>query len=225
MQLDAAMGSTMTERFNVAGAMLVKLFGRPRRGGRGVRQPGRPGPRHRRHDRDVRVDAVHRADLAGVAGHRGRLRARRAAGHRRHLQDRHAGRAGRADRPAVRADHVAVQRPGRRHDRAGQLRPGLRGARPEAADRGRAGRRAAAQPARHAPAIEFDHVRFRYPTASEVSLASLESIALPVPERTDANADVLRDISFHAPGRQAHRAGRPVGRGQDHDHRTGGQAL
>ena len=29
MQLDAAMGSTMTERFNVAGAMLVKLFGKP----------------------------------------------------------------------------------------------------------------------------------------------------------------------------------------------------
>ena len=29
MQLDAEMGSTMTERFNVAGAMLVKLFGRP----------------------------------------------------------------------------------------------------------------------------------------------------------------------------------------------------
>src|ERR1700689_1406564 len=29
MQLDAAMGSTMTERLNVAGAMLVKLFGKP----------------------------------------------------------------------------------------------------------------------------------------------------------------------------------------------------
>src|SRR5580692_3974178 len=29
MQLDAQMGSTMTERFNVAGAMLAKLFGRP----------------------------------------------------------------------------------------------------------------------------------------------------------------------------------------------------
>src|SRR5262249_49291467 len=29
MQLDAEMGSTMTERFNVAGAMLVKLFGQP----------------------------------------------------------------------------------------------------------------------------------------------------------------------------------------------------
>src|SRR5580693_8407135 len=30
MQLNAEMGSTMTERFNVAGAMLAKLFGRPR---------------------------------------------------------------------------------------------------------------------------------------------------------------------------------------------------
>jgi len=29
MQLDAAMGSVMTERFNVAGAVLAKLFGRP----------------------------------------------------------------------------------------------------------------------------------------------------------------------------------------------------
>ncbi|MFY9928338.1 MAG: ABC transporter transmembrane domain-containing protein, partial [Streptosporangiaceae bacterium] len=29
MQLNAEMGSTMTERFNVAGAMLVKLFGKP----------------------------------------------------------------------------------------------------------------------------------------------------------------------------------------------------
>src|SRR5215510_10818822 len=30
MQLDAQMGSTMTERFNVAGAMLAKLYGRPK---------------------------------------------------------------------------------------------------------------------------------------------------------------------------------------------------
>jgi len=55
---------------------------------------------------------------------------------------------------------------------------------------------AAAMPA---PTIDFDHVWFRYPTAAEISLASLESIALPVPERTDANAEVLRDITFHAP--------------------------
>jgi ATP-binding cassette, subfamily B, bacterial len=49
-----------------------------------------------------------------------------------------------------------------------------------------------------APAVEFDRVCFRYPTASEVSLASLESIALPLPERAD-NGWTLRDVSFCAP--------------------------
>jgi ATP-binding cassette subfamily B protein len=49
-----------------------------------------------------------------------------------------------------------------------------------------------------APEVEFDRVTFRYPTASEVSLASLESIALPMPERAD-NAPVLRDVSFRTP--------------------------
>jgi ATP-binding cassette subfamily B protein len=48
-------------------------------------------------------------------------------------------------------------------------------------------------------AIRFDHVSFRYPTAAEVSLASLEAIAKPpskLPERT-----VLQDIDFTvAPG-------------------------
>jgi ATP-binding cassette subfamily B protein len=42
-------------------------------------------------------------------------------------------------------------------------------------------------------------VSFRYPTADEVSLASLESIALSRPERTDAAAGVLHDMSFSAP--------------------------
>jgi ATP-binding cassette, subfamily B, bacterial len=49
-----------------------------------------------------------------------------------------------------------------------------------------------------APEIEFDQVCFRYPTASEVSLASLESIALPVAERGD-NAWILHEVSFRAP--------------------------
>ena len=41
--------------------------------------------------------------------------------------------------------------------------------------------------------VSFDHVSFRYPTASEVSLASLESIAVPdkTPEKT-----VLHDVTF-----------------------------
>ncbi len=49
-----------------------------------------------------------------------------------------------------------------------------------------------------APEIEFDHVSFRYPAASEVSLASLESIALPAPERS-GQVQALTDVSFRAP--------------------------
>jgi ATP-binding cassette subfamily B protein len=46
--------------------------------------------------------------------------------------------------------------------------------------------------------ISFDHVSFRYPTASEVSLASLESLALPNHGRADETTEklVLRDITF-----------------------------
>jgi ATP-binding cassette subfamily B protein len=52
-----------------------------------------------------------------------------------------------------------------------------------------------------APPVEFEKVCFRYPAASEISLASLESIALPLPERAD-NSWVLTDVSFSAaPGK------------------------
>jgi ATP-binding cassette subfamily B protein len=49
-----------------------------------------------------------------------------------------------------------------------------------------------------APPIEFEHVCFRYPAASEISLASLESIALPMRESADGTW-VLQDVSFVAP--------------------------
>ena len=49
-----------------------------------------------------------------------------------------------------------------------------------------------------APEIEFDRVSFRYPVASEVSLASLESVALPMRERA-GNALTLQEMSFRAP--------------------------
>ena len=49
-----------------------------------------------------------------------------------------------------------------------------------------------------APPVEFEHVSFRYPAASEISLASLESIALPMRESAD-QAWVLQDVSFVAP--------------------------
>ena len=44
--------------------------------------------------------------------------------------------------------------------------------------------------------VRFEHVSFRYPTAAEVSLASLESIA--VPERKAPPRTVLEDIDFTA---------------------------
>ncbi len=51
-----------------------------------------------------------------------------------------------------------------------------------------------------APPIEFERVAFRYPAAKDVSLASLESITRPVPERVDRDAWVLKDVGFVAPG-------------------------
>jgi len=51
-----------------------------------------------------------------------------------------------------------------------------------------------ARPVPKGPAtIEFDHVDFRYPTAEEVSLASLESVAVL---DTSVSAQVLFDVSF-----------------------------
>ena len=45
--------------------------------------------------------------------------------------------------------------------------------------------------------LRFDHVTFRYPKASEVSLASLESVARE--EVPHASADVIKDVSFTVP--------------------------
>jgi ATP-binding cassette subfamily B protein len=50
-----------------------------------------------------------------------------------------------------------------------------------------------------APSVEFDRVCFRYPAAREISLASLESVARPMAERPAAGW-VLEEVSFVAPG-------------------------
>ena len=49
-----------------------------------------------------------------------------------------------------------------------------------------------------APGVEVEGVWFRYPDADQVSLASLEPVALPAPERP-GEAWVLRDVSFQVP--------------------------
>ena len=76
-----------------------------------------------------------------------------------------------------------------------------------------------------APDIEFDDVSFRYPSASEVSLASLESIALPVPERTGRRAQRAQRRQLPRAVRPADRAGRAVRRREDDDHQPGRPAV
>jgi ATP-binding cassette subfamily B protein len=213
MQLDAAMGSTMTERFNVAGAMLVKLFGRPAEeidtfGGRAGRV------------RDIGVSmamwgstlvialtllaSLATAVVYGLGGvlvidnlfKIGTLVALAA------LISRLYGPI--TSLSNVQVDVMTALVSFDRVFEVLDLEPLITDA-PDAVP---------LETGPAAPAIDFDQVWFRYPTASEISLASLESIALPVPEHTDANADVLRDISFHAPAGQLTALVGPSGAGK-----------
>jgi ATP-binding cassette, subfamily B, bacterial len=202
MQLNAEMGSTMAERFNVAGAMLSKLYGRPREEAElfsskayKVREIGI--------SRDMYgsvfmiaitlVTGLFTAVVYGVGGHLvvsgafefGTLVALA------QLLSRVYGPIGQLSNVQIQVMTALVS-----FDRVFEvldLEPLIK-EKPDAtvlADR---------DPGGTAPSIEFDQVSFRYPTASEVSLASLESIALKRPERTDAAAGVLHEVSFTAPG-------------------------
>ena len=147
MQLNAEMGSTMTERFNVAGAMLAKLYGRPREESElfaakayKVREIGVT--------RDmygmvfmIAITLLTGLFTAVTYGVGGSLVVRG-------VPVRHPGRALAAARPRLRADRVAVQRADPGNDGARQLRPGIRGARPGAADQGEARRGDLARPGR-----------------------------------------------------------------------------
>jgi ATP-binding cassette, subfamily B, bacterial len=201
MQLNAEMGSTMTERFNVAGAMLAKLYGRPREESQlfaakaaKVREIGV--------SRDMYgsvfmiaitlLTGLFTAVVYGVGGSLvvsgafqfGTLVALAS------LLTRVYGPIGSLSNVQIQVMTALVS-----FDRVFEvldLEPLIK----EKPD-------AAVLPSRDgtgsAPAIEFDQVSFRYPTAAEVSLASLESIALKRPERTDAAAGVLHEVSFTAP--------------------------
>jgi ATP-binding cassette subfamily B protein len=219
MQLDAEMGSTMTERFNVAGAMLVKLFGRPREesevfAGRAARV------------RDIGVvtamygtvffialtlvASLATAIAYGVGGSlviHGVFQVGTLVALITLLQRVY------APITALSNVQVNVMTALVSFDRVFEVldlkpligeKPGAVALPRTAPPRGPAGpaeQAAAAQGngAGVAPDIEFGNVSFRYPTAAEVSLASLESIALPVPERTDAARNVLDGVSFVAP--------------------------
>jgi ATP-binding cassette subfamily B protein len=200
MQLNAEMGSMMTERFNVAGAMLVKLFGRPAQ-----ETEAFAGKAAKVRDIGV-VTAMYgqvffvaltmlaslvTAVVYGVGGtlvihgtfQLGTLVALTVL-------------LGRVYGPISSLSNVqiSVMTALVSFDRVFEvldLKPLIEqkpGAVPLPSKQGQT-----------APDITFDEVSFRYPSASEVSLASLESIALAVPERTDAAAGVLHQVTFRAP--------------------------
>jgi ATP-binding cassette subfamily B protein len=222
MQLDAAMGSTMTERFNVAGAMLVKLFGKPN--SESVVFAGRAAK-----VRDIGVvQAVYGSTLfialsllaslatAVVYGVGGKLVIDGAfqvgalvamAG----LLQRLYGPITALSNVQINVMTALVS-----FDRVFEvldLKPLIED-KPGAVPLVVAGQDNGSGPGGPPADIVFDHVSFRYPSPSEVSLASLESIALPQPERTDASLGVLHDVSFTAPATQLTALVGPSGAGK-----------
>lgn len=202
MQLDAELGSLMNERFNVAGALLAKLYGRPaEESDQFIRRAGRV--------RDIAVMttvygralpiimsifvALMTALIYGLGGsfvisgslNIGTLVALAV------LITRLYGPINQLTNVQVNFLTTLVS-----FDRIFEVldlkplivdRPGASAL--SAADNGNGS----------APPIEFENVSFRYPTANEISLASLESIAAPMRERSSDQALVLRDVSFLAP--------------------------
>jgi ATP-binding cassette subfamily B protein len=204
MQLDAEMGSLMTERFNVAGAMLAKLYGRPDEeaamfAGRAarVRDIGVVSGMYGRvfFTALTLVASLATAMVYGVGGslvvngsfQLGTLVALAT------LLTRMYG-----PLTALSNVHVDVMTALVSFDRVFEVldlppmvaeKPGaepLRASLPRPTDPD-------LPPGGDAPAVEFDDVTFSYPAAAEVSLASLESIA-----RTDTapSREVLHGVNF-----------------------------
>jgi ATP-binding cassette subfamily B protein len=201
MQLDAELGSLMNERFNVAGAMLVKLYGRP--------------------EEESRLFATRAAklrDIFVVTNVYGRiyfiLMTLLAAlitaalyGEGGTLVVRHTLQLG-----TLVALVALVGRLYGPINQLASLQVDVRTAlvsfdrlfevldlKPAITERSAAIALASGTPeSGAAPGVEFHEVCFRYPSAKEVTLSSLELVTRLEPERAN-DALVLRDVCFQAP--------------------------
>ncbi|MGH8775546.1 MAG: ABC transporter ATP-binding protein [Jiangellaceae bacterium] len=192
MQLNAEMSQTMTERFNVAGALLVKIFGKydaeTARFGEAAGQVRDIGVKQALYARYFFTGLVLLSSLAtalvyGVGGWLavdGELQVGTLVALAALLTRLYGPLMALSN---VQVDVMTALVSFERVFEVLDLEPMVRdrpGARPLLADTGALG-------------IEFDDVRFRYPAAEDVSLASLEAVA-----RADSGAgdEVLRGVSF-----------------------------
>ena len=209
MQVNAQMSTQMTERFNVAGALLVSLFGRPERehtdfAGRAaqVRDAGVSIAMANRwfFTALLLVGSIATAIAYGVGGNLvidgaitlGTLLALVAL-----LAQLYGPLTALSN---VRVDVMTALVSFERVFEVLDLPPLVRNA-------------PGARPVPDGPlSVSFDHVNFRYPTAAEVSLASLESVARE--EAFRGEDPVLHDVSFTAePGQMVALVG-PSGAGK-----------
>jgi ATP-binding cassette, subfamily B, bacterial len=201
MQLDAELGSMMNERFNVAGAMLAKLYGRPEEeADLFARKAGRV--------RDISVMTnVYGSILPVIVGLLGAMMTALIYGLGGSLVI-----SGSLQIGSLVAMAVLITRLYGPINQLNNIQVNFLTAlvsfdrvfevldlEPLITDRsGATALPVAGKGNGSAPPIEFERVSFRYPAASEISLASLESIALPMRESA-SKAWVLRDVSFVAP--------------------------
>ena len=190
--LNAQMNTTMSERFNVSGALLVKLFGHPEEEVRGFASKARRvrdiGVMQAMYARIFMTSLLLTASLAtalvyglgGAQAARGALMVGTVVALTAYLSRLY------GPLTALSNVQVDIMTALVSFDRVFEVLdlPPMIAESPNAV----------AIP-RGAATIEFDHVDFRYPAAEEVSLASLEAVA--VLERTN-NQQVLFDVTFTA---------------------------
>ncbi|MBD8077710.1 ABC transporter ATP-binding protein [Cellulosimicrobium arenosum] len=196
-ELNADAAQTMNERFNVAGAHLVKIFGEPSRESEHFAAQARRvrdiGVRQAMYGTVFRVGLTVVASVAvaivyglgGVMAIAGTLTVGTVVALTAYLTRLYGPLAAMSN---VQVDVMTALVSFERVLEVLDLEPSVSDS-SDADDLG-------TDIARAGAGLELDHVHFRYPTAAEVSLASLESVAAPT---SGSTTSTLHDVSFAVP--------------------------